>query len=80
MKTRLQFLYIMCYHVNYFVSQPSVSGFCQWVWILQVGLDVASGSGLPAGLDMKTPWATLPAVSCVLHTTMASEDLSTYYI
>ncbi len=31
MKTRLQFLYITCYNVNYFVSQP-------------VGLDFASGS------------------------------------
>ncbi len=44
MKTRLQFLYITCYNVNYFVSQPvgldfaSGSGFCQWVWI-------ASGPG-----------------------------------
>ncbi len=38
-------MYITCYNVNYFVSQPvvwilpvgldfvSVSGFCQWVWI-----------------------------------------------
>ncbi len=43
----------------------------QWVWILPVGLDFASGSGLPVGLDMKTPWARLPAVSCNLHTTMA---------
>ncbi len=48
------------------------------VWILPVGLDFASGSGLcqwvwnlPVGLDMKTPWARLPAVSCDLHTTMA---------
>ncbi len=40
-------------------------------WILQVGLDFASGSGLPVGLDMKTPWARLPVVSCDLHTTMA---------
>ncbi len=32
MKTRLSFLYITCYNVNYFVSQP-------------VGLDFASGSG-----------------------------------
>ncbi len=42
------------------MSQPvgldfaSASGFCQWVWILPVGLDV------PVGLDMKTPWASLP--------------------
>ncbi len=34
-----------CYNMNYFVSQPvgldftSGSGFCQWVWILPVGLD-----------------------------------------
>ncbi len=45
MKTRLQFLYITFYNVNYFVSQPvgldftSGSGFCQWVWMLPVGLD-----------------------------------------
>ncbi len=71
MKTRLQFLYITCYNANYFVSQPVVldftsgSGFYQWVWILQVGLD------LPVGLDMKTPWDRLPDVSCDLHTTMA---------
>ncbi len=45
----------------------SGSGFYQWVWILPVVLDVASGSGLPVGLDMKTPWARLPAVSCDLH-------------
>ncbi len=38
-------MYITCYNVNYFVSQPvglnftSRSGFCQWVWILPVGLD-----------------------------------------
>ncbi len=57
--------YIMCYNVNYFVSQPvgldfnRGSGFCQWVWILAVGL------------DMKTPWARLPAISCDLDTTMA---------
>ncbi len=37
----------------------SGSGFYQWVWILLVNL------------DMKTPWARLPAVSCDLHTTMA---------
>ncbi len=43
----------------------------QWVWILPVGLDFAGGSGLPVGLDMKTPWARLLAVSCNLHTTMA---------
>ncbi len=49
----------------------SRSGFYQWVWILSVGLDFTSGSGLPVGLDMKTPWARLPAVSCDLHTTMA---------
>ncbi len=71
MKTRLQFLYIRCYNVNYFVSQPvgldftSGSGFCQWVCILPVGLDLA------VGLDMKTPWDRLPAVSCDLHTTIA---------
>ncbi len=46
MKTRLQFLYVMCYNVNYFVSQP-------------VGLDFTSGSGLLVGLDMKAPWARL---------------------
>ncbi len=51
MKTRLQFLYITGYKMNYFVSQPvgleftSGSGFCHWVWILPVGLDFASGSG-----------------------------------
>ncbi len=39
----------------------------QWVRILAVGLDFASGSGLPVGLDMKTPWARLPAVSCDTH-------------
>ncbi len=49
----------------------SGSRFYQWVWTLPVGLDFASGSGLPVGLDMKTPWARLPAVSCDLHTTMA---------
>ncbi len=59
MKARLSFLYITCYNVNYFVSQP-------------VGLDFASGSGLPVGLNMKTPWVRLPAVSCDLHTTMTS--------
>ncbi len=48
----------MCYNVNYFVSQP-------------VGLDFASWSGLPDSLDMKTPWAKLPAVSCDLYTTNA---------
>ncbi len=47
------------------------SGFYQWVWILQVCLDFASGSGLPVDLDMKTPWARLPTVSCNLHTTIA---------
>ncbi len=26
----------------------------QWVWILPVGLNFASGSGLPVGLDMNT--------------------------
>ncbi len=35
----------------------SGSGFYQWVWICQwilpVGLDFASGSGLPVSLDMK---------------------------
>ncbi len=46
-------LYITCYNVNYFVSQPmrldftGGSGFCQWVWIL------------PVGLDIKTPWTRL---------------------
>ncbi len=51
----------------------SRSGFYQWVWILPVGLDFAfaTGSGLPVYLDMKTPWARLPTVSCDLHTTMA---------
>ncbi len=48
----------------------------QWVWILPVGLDFSSGSGLPVGLDMKTPWARLCAVSCDLHTTMAKIFLS----
>ncbi len=49
----------------------------QWVWIfpggsiLPVGLDFASGSRLLVRLDMKTPWARLPAVSYDLHTTMA---------
>ncbi len=67
MKTRLQFLYITCYNANYFVSQPVVldftsgSGFYKWVLILLVGVD------LPVGLDMKTPWARLPDVSCDLH-------------
>ncbi len=71
MKTRLWFLYIMGYNVNYFVSQPvdldftSGSVFCPLVWILSVGLD------LPVGLDMKNPWARLSAISCDLHTTMA---------
>ncbi len=55
------FLYCMLQFVNYFVSQPvgldiwiftSGSGFCQWVWIV------------PVGLDMKTPWDRLPAISC----------------
>ncbi len=64
MKTRLKFLYITFYNMNYFVC-PN-----QWVWILPVGLDFASGSGLPVGLDVKTPWVRLPAVSCNLHTTM----------
>ncbi len=49
----------------------SGSGFYQWVWILPVGLGFASGSGLPVGLDMKTPWARLLAISCDLYTTMA---------
>ncbi len=49
----------------------SGSGFCQWVLILPVGLDFASRSGLPVGLDMKTPWSRLPAVSCDQRTTMA---------
>ncbi len=49
----------------------SRSGFNQWVCILPVGLDFSSGSRLPVGLDVKTPWARLPAVSCNLHTTMA---------
>ncbi len=50
MKTRLKFLYIMCYNVNYFVTQPvaldfaSVSGFCQWFWI-----DSGSGYENPMG-------------------------------
>ncbi len=57
METRLQVLCITCYNVNYFVSQP-------------VGLDFASGSGLPVGLDMKTPWARLLAISCDLYTTI----------
>ncbi len=66
-KTRLQFLYITCYNVSQSVGLDftSGSGFCQWVWILPVALD------FPVGLDMKTPWARLPAVSCDLHTTMA---------
>ncbi len=38
------------------------TGFYQWVWILSVGLDFASGLNLPVGLDMKTPWARLPVV------------------
>ncbi len=60
--------------MNYFVSQPvgldfnSGSGFCKWVWILPMGLD------LPVGLDMKTPWARLPAVPCDLHTTMQENN------
>ncbi len=58
MKARFQFLYITYFNMNYFVSQP-------------VGLDIASWSGLPVGLDMKILWARLPAVSCDLHTTMA---------
>ncbi len=49
----------------------SGSGFYQWVWILPVGLDFDSGSGLPVGLDMITPWARLPAVSSDLNTSMA---------
>ncbi len=57
--------------MNYFVSQPvgleftNESGFYQWVWILPVDLD------FPVSLDMKTPGAKLPAVSCDLHTIMA---------
>ncbi len=47
-----------------------MSGFYQWVWILPVDLDFASGSGLPVSLDMKTAGARLPAVSRDLHTTM----------
>ncbi len=44
-KGNIWFLYNMCYNVNNFVSQPmgldftSGSGFCQWVWIVPVGLD-----------------------------------------
>ncbi len=46
----LYFFYITCYNVNYFVSKPvgldftSGSGFYQWVWILLVCLEFASGS------------------------------------
>ncbi len=32
----------------------SGSGFYQWVWILPVGLEFASGSGMQVGLDMKS--------------------------
>ncbi len=49
--------------MNYFLSKP-------------VGLDFASGSGLPVGLDMKTPWARLPAISCDLYTTMAKVNVN----
>ncbi len=52
-------------------APTSGSGYYKWVWILSVGLDFAGGLDLPAGLDMKTPWARLPAVSCDLHTTLA---------
>ncbi len=71
MKINFIFLYITCYNVNYFVSQTvgldftRGSGFCQWVLILPVDLD------LTLGLDMKTPLERLPDVSCDLHTTMA---------
>ncbi len=36
-----------------------------------MGLDFTSVSGLPVGLNMKTPSARLPAVSIDLYTTMA---------
>ncbi len=40
----------------------SGSGFCQWVWILLVGLDFAGGSGFASGSGYETPLARLPAV------------------
>ncbi len=58
----------------------SGSGFYQWFWILAVSLDFASGSGLPEDLDMKTPWARLPALWCDLHTTMAKTRVPNYGI
>ncbi len=42
-----------------FYVPTSASGFYQLDWIL------------PVGLDMKTPLARRPAVSCDLHITMA---------
>ncbi len=57
MKQDLNFLYYVL-QCELLCVPISGSGFCQWVWIL------------PVGLDMKTPWARLPVVSCDLHTTM----------
>ncbi len=70
MKQDFNFLYYVL-QCEIFCVPTSGSGFYKWVWILSVGLDFASGSGIQVGLDMKTPWARLPAVSCDLHTTMA---------
>ncbi len=51
----------------------SGSGFYQWVWILSVGLDFASGSGFASESGYENPMGQTPctAVSCDLHTTMA---------
>ncbi len=61
MKTRLWF-FIILRVTKWTTLYPN-----QWIWILPVGLDFASGPGLPVDLDMKTPWARLPAISCDSH-------------
>ncbi len=71
MKTRLEFFLYYVLQCELLCVPTSGSGFYQWVCILTVGLDFASGSAFPVGLDMKIPWARLPAVLCDLHTTMA---------
>ncbi len=64
-RKRLLELWPQLYHPRpYYMLQcellcvpTSESGFFQWIWILPVGLDFASGSGLTVGLDLITPWA-----------------------
>ncbi len=38
----------------------SGSGFYQWVWILPVGLDFASGSGFASGFGYENPMGQTP--------------------